>query len=849
MVFLEGNDDQKVYVLDGSFSLQISRYTGTTGDGDPLWTARFIQSHPEKLVDAHLDFLRAGSDIICTNTYQASVGGFVKHLGVSTEEAYELIHRAVELAKRAREKYEKECLDASMPVRKTFVAGCIGPYGAHLHDGSEYDGSYADRTAEETLREWHKPRIDTLVSAGVDLLTIETVPCQKEAEVLVNLLKEYPSVKAWLTFSCKDDKSLAHGENFQDVARECFQTNPDQLLAVGTNCCSPKIVANLIRNISRDKLPQIPIVTYPNSGEKYNPEKGWVGKDQCESLHTFVHDWLNLGVKYVGGCCRTSSEDISRIRHEKVFGISVRKKQRDDEMKCLLKENGDLKEENLKLTFEISKLKKDLAKLKDDKFTDYLGLIRERDARYTLYFENVALQLKLKELDGSSSQANQVDDAYEDPVVLRIALDRCREQLSSTQRQLKNMTDEYADTVPRREHDLLEARHGELGKKLDALTAELDALQTSHRRLIAQKKSLEEELRECKEKCMELERAGTPRPHWETCADFIGGGRDRWWQLASGMSSRDKLRVLLKELGPAAESEHLEHFDGLGTDPSVPPYLRAAGRVRNLRLSRREVCVVLHDVWRARARQRQRARPALQDFLAAYFEERYQQASVRAEWAYNVCAGVEQMLDEPHVKLFWGVLHGHLSEDIYWSHRDQCSALKDQLYKMSKDGETITIEEFEKGVRSTFPLKSEVDIKNLTDVVKKQLKLKINHNEINLDKLFLENEEGFDRVELARELYRQRQLAQDKYIREVVAALGARAAARAVSVEQLKRAFAIVDPAINHIRMERYIRWAFSDQTSELSSIAPLPLRTIAARLAAGDIERVGPRYRGTRRR
>ncbi|XP_072943024.1 translin-associated factor X-interacting protein 1-like isoform X1 [Epargyreus clarus] len=467
-------------------------------------------------------------------------------------------------------------------------------------------------------------------------------------------------------------------------------------------------------------------------------------------------------------------------------------------MKCLLKENGDLKEENLKLTFEISKLKKDLAKLKDDKFTDYLGLIRERDARYTLYFENVALQLKLKELDGSSSQANQVDDAYEDPVVLRIALDRCREQLSSTQRQLKNMTDEYADTVPRREHDLLEARHGELGKKLDALTAELDALQTSHRRLIAQKKSLEEELRECKEKCMELERAGTPRPHWETCADFIGGGRDRWWQLASGMSSRDKLRVLLKELGPAAESEHLEHFDGLGTDPSVPPYLRAAGRVRNLRLSRREVCVVLHDVWRARARQRQRARPALQDFLAAYFEERYQQASVRAEWAYNVCAGVEQMLDEPHVKLFWGVLHGHLSEDIYWSHRDQCSALKDQLYKMSKDGE---------------------------------------------------NEEGFDRVELARELYRQRQLAQDKYIREVVAALGARAAARAVSVEQLKRAFAIVDPAINHIRMERYIRWAFSDQTSELSSIAPLPLRTIAARLAAGDIERVGPRYRGTRRR
>lgn len=49
--------------------------------------------------------------------------------------------------------------------------------------------------------------------------------------------------------------------------------------------------------------------------------------------------------------------------------------------------------------------------------------------------------------------------------------------------------------------------------------------------------------------------------------------------------------------------------------------------------------------------------------------------------------------------------------------------------------------------------------------------------------------------------------------------------------------------------MERYIRWAFSDHTSELSSISALPLKSIAARLAAGDIERVGPRYRGAHRR
>lgn len=52
--------------------------------------------------------------------------------------------------------------------------------------------------------------------------------------------------------------------------------------------------------------------------------------------------------------------------------------------------------------------------------------------------------------------------------------------------------------------------------------------------------------------------------------------------------------------------------------------------------------------------------------------------------------------------------------------------------------QTISIDDFEKNIKDTFTMKSEVDIKNLTDVVRKQLKLKMNTNEINLDKLFQE---------------------------------------------------------------------------------------------------------------
>lgn len=85
---------------------------------------------------------------------------------------------------------------------RPLIVGSVGPYGASLHDASEYTGSYAATTSQETMREWHRPRIEALVEAGVDLLALETIPCKSEAEMLVELIKEYPAVKAWLCFSC-----------------------------------------------------------------------------------------------------------------------------------------------------------------------------------------------------------------------------------------------------------------------------------------------------------------------------------------------------------------------------------------------------------------------------------------------------------------------------------------------------------------------------------------------------------------------------------------------------------------------------------------------------------------------
>ncbi|VEN36751.1 unnamed protein product, partial [Callosobruchus maculatus] len=294
--YQEGSQEQsrKITVLDGGFATQLSCHVNDPIDGDVLWSSRFIKTNPEAVVKAHLDFLRvehkllilsAGADVVITNTYQSDVDLFVKHLNVTKDEAYNLIKRAVELAQTAVKRYQEEFPDNRRPL----IAGSVGPYGASLHDGSEYTGSYAKTTSAETMRQWHLPRIKALIEAG------------------------------------QDGKSIAVGENFKEVARRCFELNPEQLVAVGINCCAPRLVEPLITGINMaqsgstsgcEDKPRIPLIVYPNSGENYDVQVGWIQRDKCEPVENFVSKWLDLGVTWVGGCCRTYATDVAKIRNE-----------------------------------------------------------------------------------------------------------------------------------------------------------------------------------------------------------------------------------------------------------------------------------------------------------------------------------------------------------------------------------------------------------------------------------------------------------------------------------------------------------------------------------------------------
>nr|CAI5817400.1 unnamed protein product [Callosobruchus analis] len=301
--------ENKIKLLDGSYGFQLNKHLEKPVDHDPLWSSRALITDSEAVIKTHMDYIQVGVDIIETNTYQASIEGFMQHLNISKEESYQLIQKAVELAKIAVERCEK------MGYKRPLIAGSVGPYGAYLHDGSEYTGSYMQYVSEDTLRQFHEPRIDALIKSKVDLLAIETIPSKKEALVILDVVRKYPDVKVWVSFSCKwDGMHTNSNDNFCKAAVEVYESDPAQIVAVGVNCIAPHAVEPLIRPINQGRAKPIPLIVYANSGENYDPQTGW--DNNCEKLEEYIPTWLNLGAKIIGGCCRVCANYIEKIKYE-----------------------------------------------------------------------------------------------------------------------------------------------------------------------------------------------------------------------------------------------------------------------------------------------------------------------------------------------------------------------------------------------------------------------------------------------------------------------------------------------------------------------------------------------------
>jgi homocysteine S-methyltransferase len=273
----------------------------------PLWTAKLLTDDPESIVATHLDYIKAGAQIISTASYQASFPG-LSLLGLTKEGAKSLLLKSVSLAQEAIARATNDELIQECPL----IAASIGPYGAYLADGAEYRGDYG--ITYEALADFHRERIDVFEESAADLLAFETIPSFEEAEVLAQLLKGVKK-PAWVSFSCQDEQHLNDGTPLQKAVK-LFDAHPS-VFALGVNCTHPQYISGLIQVIKQHSNKQV--LVYPNSGEVYDAtSKTWKALSAPLDFGEMAQTWIKEGANMIGGCCRIGPAHIQQLSSARI---------------------------------------------------------------------------------------------------------------------------------------------------------------------------------------------------------------------------------------------------------------------------------------------------------------------------------------------------------------------------------------------------------------------------------------------------------------------------------------------------------------------------------------------------
>lgn len=294
------DDAKKGLVLDGAMADELQRQGIDLNS--KLWTASALIDQEEKVYHAHLNYFKAGANIVITDTYQANLPAFEK-AGYSQKQAEEFIKKAVRIAKQARDDYERQT------EIHNYVAGTVGPYGAYLADGNEYRGDY-ELSPQEYL-DFHLPRLRLILAEKPDLIALETQPKLTETQVLLDWLTQHvPEVPVYVSFTLKDKTTISDGTSLAHAAQVVDKYK--QVVGIGINCVAPNLVTPALELLSKNTIK--PLVVYPNQGASYNPEiKEWEEVKEHFDFSKLTKTWYEKGARLIGGCCTTGPKEVKQI--------------------------------------------------------------------------------------------------------------------------------------------------------------------------------------------------------------------------------------------------------------------------------------------------------------------------------------------------------------------------------------------------------------------------------------------------------------------------------------------------------------------------------------------------------
>ncbi|MHB8731910.1 MAG: bifunctional homocysteine S-methyltransferase/methylenetetrahydrofolate reductase [bacterium] len=244
----------------------------------------------ERVLNVHLDYLRAGAEIIETNTFGANAFRLSQH-GLAGR-VRDVNRQGAKIAKEARDIFG----------RAFFIAGSVGPLGRPM--------APFGRITPAEARGAFRAQIDGLVEGGVDILILETFANLSELLEAVSAAREACDLPLVAQMTFTEDGRTQYGHSPAEVVTALEGAGVD---LVGANCSvGPVPMLEVIQQMAA--VARVPLAAQPNAGFPTLVEGRYLYLSSPEHMATYAKKMVDAGVRLVGGCCGTTPEHIAAIR-------------------------------------------------------------------------------------------------------------------------------------------------------------------------------------------------------------------------------------------------------------------------------------------------------------------------------------------------------------------------------------------------------------------------------------------------------------------------------------------------------------------------------------------------------
>lgn len=285
-----------IRLMDGGMGQELRRRSAAPDH--PLWSAKQMLDEPHLVRELHEEFLRAGAEIIITNTYATT------RWRMNTYGEWERYGEANRAACAAAE----AARDAVNPG--ALIAGSLPPLR----------GSYRpDRALSEEQSELEYAEQAAMLAPSVDFFIAETMTTVPETRGAVKAARALGK-PVWVAFSVPDagEPALRGGASLTEAVRAVDELNVEAFLI---NCSRPEMVTKGLPELMRAAAGR-PVGAYANGFVEIPGEFG-TGKSVADIMvrtdltpETYADhaiEWLDQGATIVGGCCEVGPAHIARL--------------------------------------------------------------------------------------------------------------------------------------------------------------------------------------------------------------------------------------------------------------------------------------------------------------------------------------------------------------------------------------------------------------------------------------------------------------------------------------------------------------------------------------------------------